>query len=74
MNEPFKQHGAFSWCELMTPDVDAAKAFIPGCSLGYRRDDDAGVTYTVVKGRQRHRRHHGDTAGSQGHAPAWAST
>ena len=27
MNEPFKQHGAFSWCELITSDVEAAKTF-----------------------------------------------
>lgn len=27
MTNPFTQHGAFSWCELMTSDVEAAKAF-----------------------------------------------
>jgi predicted enzyme related to lactoylglutathione lyase len=27
MNDPFKTHGAFSWCELMTPDPEAAKRF-----------------------------------------------
>jgi predicted enzyme related to lactoylglutathione lyase len=27
MDERFKQHGAFSWCELMAPDTDSAKAF-----------------------------------------------
>lgn len=27
MTEPMKQHGAFSWNELMTTDVDAAKSF-----------------------------------------------
>jgi predicted enzyme related to lactoylglutathione lyase len=27
MDEQFKQHGAFSWCELMTTDPEAAKVF-----------------------------------------------
>ncbi|HQJ08167.1 MAG TPA: VOC family protein, partial [Deltaproteobacteria bacterium] len=27
MDEQFRQHGAFSWCELMTTDVNAAKDF-----------------------------------------------
>jgi predicted enzyme related to lactoylglutathione lyase len=27
MVNPFQQHGAFSWTELIVPDVDAAKAF-----------------------------------------------
>lgn len=27
MGEQFKQHGAFSWCELVTTDMEAAKAF-----------------------------------------------
>ncbi len=27
MDEQFKQHGAFSWCELLTSDVNAAKEF-----------------------------------------------
>jgi catechol 2,3-dioxygenase-like lactoylglutathione lyase family enzyme len=27
MNDAFVQHGAFSWCELMTTDVAAAKRF-----------------------------------------------
>jgi uncharacterized protein len=27
MNDAFVQHGAFSWCELMTTDVAAAKSF-----------------------------------------------
>ena len=27
MKDPFKQHGAFSWFELMTTDTDSAKKF-----------------------------------------------
>lgn len=27
MNQPCNTHGAFSWCELMTTDTDAAKQF-----------------------------------------------
>jgi uncharacterized protein len=50
MDEQFKQHGAFSWCELMTTDVDAAKAFYTKL-FGW--DSEAmsmpGMTYTVVK-------------------------
>jgi hypothetical protein len=29
MKDPFKQQGAFSWCELVTTDASAAKDFIP---------------------------------------------
>jgi uncharacterized protein len=50
MDEQFKQHGAFSWCELMTTDVEAAKAFYTKL-FGW--DSEAmsipGMTYTVVK-------------------------
>ena len=27
MDEQFKKHGAFSWCELMTTNPNAAKEF-----------------------------------------------
>jgi predicted enzyme related to lactoylglutathione lyase len=49
MNDPFKQHGAFSWCELMTPDVETAKAFY-GKLLGWQMQDMAmqGMMYTVL--------------------------
>lgn len=50
MDEQFKQHGAFSWCELMTTDVEAAKGFYTKL-FGW--DIEAmkmpGMTYTVVK-------------------------
>ena len=50
MDEQFKQHGAFSWCELMTTDVDAAKVFYTRL-FGWDTEDTTmpGMTYTVVK-------------------------
>jgi hypothetical protein len=50
MNDPFKTHGAFSWCELMTPDPEAAKRFY-GTLFGWTLEDmDMGRgTYTVIK-------------------------
>jgi len=50
MDEQFKQHGAFSWCELMTTDAEAAKDFYTKL-FGW--DTEAmsmpGMTYTMVK-------------------------
>ncbi len=50
MDEQFKQHGAFSWCELMTTDVDASKAFYTRL-FGWDTEamEMPGMTYTVVK-------------------------
>jgi uncharacterized protein len=50
MDEQFKQHGAFSWCELMTTDVDAAKTFYTKL-FGWETEAMTmpGMTYTVVK-------------------------
>lgn len=50
MNDPFQQHGAFSWCELMTPDVASAKNFY-GKLFGWAMEEMAmeGITYTVLK-------------------------
>ena len=50
MDEKFKQHGTFSWCELMTTDADAAKAFYTKL-FGWDTEDMSmpGMTYTVVK-------------------------
>lgn len=50
MDEQYKQHGAFSWCELMTTDVDAAKAFYSQL-FGWETEEMPmpGMTYTVVK-------------------------
>lgn len=52
--ESMKQHGAFSWNELVTTDVAAAKAFY-GELLGWTLHDiDAGgMTYTMVKAGDR---------------------
>lgn len=46
MEQAMKQHGAFSWNELMTSDIEAAKSFygkllgwtmedMPACEMGY---------------------------------------
>jgi predicted enzyme related to lactoylglutathione lyase len=50
MDEQCKQHGAFSWCELMTTDVDAAKVFYTKL-FGWDTEDMSmpGMTYTVIK-------------------------
>jgi hypothetical protein len=49
MNDSFKQHGAFSWSELMTPDVAPAKKFY-GKLFGWEMQDMPmeGMTYTVL--------------------------
>ena len=52
MSNPFDQHGAASWIELMTTDVDAAKTFyseLLGWTLQDEQMGDTGQTYTVVK-------------------------
>ena len=48
--EAMTQHGAFSWNELMTTDVTAAKNFY-GELLGWTLQDMdmGGMTYTVIK-------------------------
>jgi predicted enzyme related to lactoylglutathione lyase len=50
MNEAFKQHGAFSWCELLTPDIEKAKVFYAAL-LGWEMEDMPmeGGAYTVLK-------------------------
>jgi hypothetical protein len=46
----FQRHGAFSWCELMATDVDAAKAFYMQL-LRWTTEDlsTAGMPFTMVK-------------------------
>ncbi len=54
MTEPMKQHGAFSWNELMTTDVEAAKAFygdLFGWTLENMPTND--MTYTMAKAGDR---------------------
>ncbi len=51
MDERFKTHGDFSWCELMTTDVDAAKKYYTDL-LGWTFEEmpmPDGVMYTVFK-------------------------
>lgn len=50
MDEQFKQHGAFSWCELMTTDAEKAKAFYTKL-FGWDTEEMSmpGMPYTVVK-------------------------
>jgi uncharacterized protein len=46
---PFEQPGAFSWCELITPDPAAAREFY-GQLFGWELKDGPlqGVPYTVI--------------------------
>jgi len=50
MNEVYRQHGAFSWSELMTTDPKAAGSFYSRL-FGWETEDMSmpGMTYTVVK-------------------------
>jgi len=50
MTEPMKQHGAFSWVELVTSDVEAAKKFYMKL-FGWTTEavPMGGMSYTVVK-------------------------
>lgn len=49
MEEQYKQHGMFSWCELMTSDVEAAKSFYTRL-FGWETKDMSmqGMNYTVI--------------------------
>ncbi|NOY74007.1 MAG: VOC family protein [Gammaproteobacteria bacterium] len=50
MSDAMKQHGAFSWNELLTTDVAAAKVFYGGL-LGWSLNeiDVDGLAYTMAK-------------------------
>jgi len=50
MHDALMKHGAFSWNELMTPDVDAARSFY-GTLFGWTFEDflGGGAPYTLVK-------------------------
>ena len=50
MKDPFKQHGTFSWFELMTSDVDGAKKFYANL-FGWNTEDMpmGDMNYTIVK-------------------------
>ena len=51
MDEQFKTHGAFSWCELMTRDPESAKNFYTKL-FGWTTEEMSvapGRNYTVLK-------------------------
>jgi predicted enzyme related to lactoylglutathione lyase len=50
MINPFQQHGAFSWTELIVPDVEAAKAFY-GNLFDWEFDASTieGIDYSSIK-------------------------
>jgi len=50
MSDVFKQHGAFSWSELMTSDIDAARDFY-ATLFGWQLEDMPmeGMSYTVIR-------------------------
>lgn len=50
MNSAFTTHGAFSWTELMTSDLDKAVAYYRDV-LGWTLEDAGipGVAYTLIK-------------------------
>ena len=51
MDEQYKQHGAFSWSELLTTDVKAAKTFYTQL-FGWDTEEMSmpGTNFTVVTG------------------------
>ena len=52
MDAKFKTQGAFSWCELMTTDAEAATQFYTelfGWSVEKMSMADRDMIYTVVK-------------------------
>lgn len=52
MDEQFKQHGAFSWCELVTTDAEAAKSFYAKL-FGWNIEDMSmpEMSYAVIEPR-----------------------
>ncbi|MEE9310541.1 MAG: VOC family protein [Cocleimonas sp.] len=46
---PMKQHGAFSWNELMTSDVDGAKSFYGKMFNWQCEDVNSDMPYTMAK-------------------------
>ncbi|MGA1134522.1 MAG: VOC family protein [Prochlorotrichaceae cyanobacterium] len=48
--DPFSQPGAFSWCELMTSDPEAAKAFYQALfGWTFKPGDVGSIPYTVIE-------------------------
>jgi predicted enzyme related to lactoylglutathione lyase len=54
MEEQRMRHGVFSWSELMTPDVEAAKGFYAKL-FGWTLEDlpMEGITYTLIRSGDR---------------------
>lgn len=75
MEEHFKKHGAFSWCELITTDVKAAKAFYTKLFGWGLEDMNMGdMTYTVVSAGEKPIGGIMNTSPeAQGMPPAWGS-
>jgi predicted enzyme related to lactoylglutathione lyase len=48
-NNPMKQHGAFSWNELMTTDIDGAKSFYADMFSWQLDDINKEMPYTLAK-------------------------
>ena len=50
MKDPYQQHGAFSWFELMTTDVEGAKKFYTRL-FGWETEDMPmeNMSYTITK-------------------------
>ncbi len=69
MNESMRTHGAFSWSELQTPDVAAAKAFY-GRVLGWEIEamELPNGSYTMIKVGERAL---GGMVSSEGGGPRW---
>jgi len=49
MINPMKQHGAFSWNELMTSDIDGAKTFYAKMFNWQLVDGELDMQYTLAK-------------------------
>ncbi len=52
MNNPTLLHGAFSWCELLTNDPEAAKSFYAklfNWTLEAAPNAPSGIDYTIAK-------------------------
>ncbi len=56
MSNPMTQHGAFSWNELMTSDIDGAKAFYASL-FDWKLEDmpakEDGTVYSIAKAGDR---------------------
>lgn len=75
MDEQFKTHGAFSWYELTTTDVEAAKAFY-STLFGWTTKDDTstGMPYTLFNvGGKETGGIMSMPPGAQGYPPSWGA-